>query len=230
MKPRILVVDDERNVRLMYRSALETIGYDVFEADSAEKATEEFAQRQFDLAIVDLRLPGRSGLDLLHEMAENKSTTPAVMITAHGDVPNAVEAMKLGAIDFLQKPVLPDQLRQIVKEIALRHTTPTARGEKRDYLFYARSAKRAINLRDFASARKNISEALRLNDRSAEGFNLAGVLAEMREDYDKAKRYYGQAIKIDSHFEPAQQNMRRIFELFQFGESKEPINIDTRNL
>ena len=50
----------------------------------------------------------------------------------------------------------------------------------------------------------------------------------MREDYDKAKRYYGQAIKIDSHFEPAQQNMRRIFELFQFGESKEPINIDTK--
>ena len=230
MKPRILIVDDERNVRLMYRSALETIGYDVFEADSAEKATEEFAQRQFDLAIVDLRLPGRSGLDLLHEMAEQKSTTPAVMITAHGDVPNAVEAMKLGAIDFLQKPVLPDQLRQIVKEISLRHTTPTERGEKRDYLFYVRSAKRAINLRDFASARKSITEALTLNDRSAEGFNLAGVLAEMREDYDKAKRYYGQAIKIDSHFEPAQQNMRRIFELFQFGESKEPINIDTRNL
>lgn len=228
MKPRILVVDDERNVRLMYRSALETIGYDVFEADSAEKATEEFAQRQFDLAIVDLRLPGRSGLDLLHEMAEKKSTTPAVMITAHGDVPNAVEAMKLGAIDFLQKPVLPDQLRQIVKEIALRHTTPTERGEKRDYLFYVRSAKRAVNLRDFANARKNISEALRLNDRSAEGFNLAGVLAEMREDYDKAKRYYGQAIKMDPHFEPAQQNMRRIFELFQFGESKEPINIDTK--
>jgi DNA-binding NtrC family response regulator len=228
MKPRILIVDDERNVRLMYRSALETIGYDVYEADSAEKATEEFAQRRFDLAIVDLRLPGRSGLDLLHEMAEQKSSTPAVMITAHGDVPNAVEAMKLGAIDFLQKPVLPDQLRQIVKEILLRHTEAKQRDEKRDYLFYVRSAKRAVNLRDFASARKNISEALRLNDRSAEGFNLAGVLAEMREDYDKAKRYYGQAIKIDSHFEPAQQNMRRIFELFQFGESKEPINIDTR--
>ncbi len=230
MKPKILIVDDERNVRLMYRSALETIGYDVFEAESAEKASAEFAQRRFDLAIVDLRLPGRSGLDLLHEMAEQKMTTPAVVITAHGDVPNAVEAMKLGAIDFLQKPVLPDQLRQIVKEILLRHTAAKQLDEKRDYLFYVRSAKRAINLRDFPSARKNISEALRLNDRSAEGFNLAGVLAEMREDYDKAKRYYGQAIKIDSHFEPAQQNMRRIFELFQFGESKEPINIDTRNL
>jgi DNA-binding NtrC family response regulator len=228
VKPKILIVDDERNVRLMYRSALETIGYDVFEAESAEKATEEFVQRQFDLAIVDLRLPGRSGLDLLHEMAEKKLTTPAVVITAHGDVPNAVEAMKLGAIDFLQKPVLPDQLRQIVKEILLRHTTAKQLDEKRDYLFYVRSAKRAINLRDFPSARKNISEALRLNDRSAEGFNLAGVLAEMREDYDKAKRYYGQAIKIDSHFEPAQQNMRRIFELFQFGSSEEPINIDTR--
>ena len=132
MKPKILIVDDERNVRLMYRSALETIGYDVFEAESAEKATEEFAQQRFDLAIVDLRLPGRSGLDLLHEMAEQKSSTPAVMITAHGDVPNAVEAMKLGAIDFLQKPVLPDQLRQIVKEIlASSHSGETTRRETR---------------------------------------------------------------------------------------------------
>lgn len=229
MIKRILIVDDERNVRLMYRSALQSVGYEVHEAESATRAMAAFVDHKFDLAILDLRMPERDGMDLLHEMAELKIQTPAVMITAHGDVPHAVEAMKLGAIDFLAKPILPDQLREIVKEILLRHEPqerhPVA---PRDYQFYIRSAMRAINVRDFAAARTHLKEALSLNDRSAEGFNLAGVLAEMREDYDKAKRYYGQAIKINKHFEPAQQNMRRIFELFQFGSSKEPININTK--
>ena len=64
---------------------------------------------------------------------------------------------------------------------------------------------------------------LELNDKSAEAFNLTGVLFEMKEDYDRAKKYYGQAIKLDKRYEPAQQNMRRIFELFNFGSSKEPV-------
>lgn len=228
MTKRILIVDNERNVRLMYRSALQSVGYEVHEADSAARATEALRETLFDLAILDLRMPDRDGLDLLHEMAELNIQTPAVMITAHGDVPNAVEAMKLGAIDFLQKPILPDQLREIVREILMRHQTHEGPAEQHDYKYYIRSAKRAINVRDFGAARRHLKEALALNDRSAEGFNLGGVLAEMRSDYDNAKRYYSQAIKIDNHFEPAQQNMRRIFELFNFGSSQEPINIDSK--
>ena len=69
----------------------------------------------------------------------------------------------------------------------------------------------------------NLIRALELNDKSAEAFNLTGVLFEMQEDYDRAKKYYGQAIKLDKRYEAAQQNMRRIFELFQFGSSREPV-------
>jgi tetratricopeptide (TPR) repeat protein len=66
---------------------------------------------------------------------------------------------------------------------------------------------------------------LELNAKSAEAFNLAGVLAEVLEDYDKAKKYYGQAIKLNKNYEPGQQNMRRLFEVDHFGSSEEPVNL-----
>ena len=80
-----------------------------------------------------------------------------------------------------------------------------------------------MNLRDFARAQKHLVRALELNDKSAEAFNLTGVLFEMKEDYDRAKKYYGQAMKLNKRYEPAQQNMRRIFEVFNFGSSQEPV-------
>jgi lipoprotein NlpI len=64
-----------------------------------------------------------------------------------------------------------------------------------------------------------------LNPKSVEAFNLAGVLAEINEDYDQAKKYYGQAIRLDKQYEPAQQNMRRLFEVEHFGSSKEPVDL-----
>ena len=111
MKKRVLIVEDERNVRMTYRSALETEGFDVTEAESGAAAVEKFAQSKFDVAVLDLRMPEMDGLELLEVMRDKNIKTPAVIITAYGDVPNAVKAMKLGAIDFLAKPVTPDQLR-----------------------------------------------------------------------------------------------------------------------
>ena len=223
---RVLIVDDERNVRLMYRAALENL-FNVDEAESGGKALEMFAAHKYNLAILDLRMPEMSGLELLERMNELDVKTPVVIITAFGDVPNAVNAMKMGAIDFLQKPLTPDQLRAVVKDVLVRHAPDEQQPqETRDFDYYLRCAKRAINLREFASARRNIIKALELNADSPQALNLAGVMFEMREEYDQAKRYYGRAIKLDKHFEPAQANMRRIFELFNFGSSEEPFNLD----
>jgi hypothetical protein len=66
---------------------------------------------------------------------------------------------------------------------------------------------------------------MELNTKSVEAFNLAGVFYEMMEDQRKAKKYYGQAIKLNRNYEPAQQNMRRLFELENFGSSSEPFNL-----
>ena len=224
MNRRILIVDDEPNVRLNFRTTLETEGYEVFEVSSGEEAIQSLAEHTFVLAILDIRMPGMDGLELLAKIRENEIRVPAMIVTAYSDVPNAVKAMKLGAIDFLQKPLRPDDLRSIVAEIVKRHA---GRDEPPGETFHAHinAAKRCLNLRAFAKARLHLVKALELNAKSPEAFNLAGVLAEVLEEFDKAKKYYGQAIKLNKNYEPAQQNMRRLFEVDHFGSSKEPVNL-----
>jgi FixJ family two-component response regulator len=229
MNAKALIVDDERNVRLMYHAALDGI-VDVDEADSASKALEMFAQQRYDIGIFDLRMPEMTGLQLLERMNQDGIMTPVVIITAYADVPNAVNAMKFGAIDFLQKPITPDQLRTIVKDVLVRHAIEDRKGAEpaHDFEYFLRCAKRAINLRDFCAARANLISALELNPDSPQALNLAGVMFEMREEFEQARRYYGRAIKVNSDFEPAQSNMRRIYELFHFGSSKEPFNLESK--
>jgi DNA-binding NtrC family response regulator len=95
MRPRILIVDDETNVRLNYRITLEMEGYEVTEAASASQALDELIEHDFSVAILDMRLPGMDGLALLAKMREVGITVPAMIVTAYSDVPHAVRAMKL---------------------------------------------------------------------------------------------------------------------------------------
>jgi DNA-binding response OmpR family regulator len=221
---KILIVDDETNVRLNYRITLETEGYQISEAASGAIALEELLAGSFDLAILDMRMPGMDGLDLLAKMREVGIGVPAMIVTAYSDVPHAVLAMKLGAIDFLQKPLRPEELRRIVAEIIKRHA-PQKEHPAESFNAHIVAAKRCLNLRSFAMARIHLVKALELNTKSVEAFNLAGVLAELLDDVDKARKYYGQAIKINKNYEPAQQNMRRLFELKNFGSTSEPLNL-----
>lgn len=232
MNKRTLIVEDERNVRMMYRAALETEGFEITEAESGAVALEKFALSKFDVAVLDLRMPEMDGLELLEVMRDKNIRTPAVIITAYGDVPNAVKAMKLGAIDFLPKPVTPEQLRALLNEVIERHVASPAPDRKAKAPKYKTepnihllAAKRAINNREFDEARGHLAEVIRQNDRMIEAHNLLGVLFEMKGEYAVARKCYGRAISIDSQYEPAQQNMRRLFELFHFGSSKEPVNL-----
>ena len=224
MSAKILIVDDETNVRLNYRITLETEGYQISEAASGAIALEELLAGTFDLAILDMRMPGMDGLDLLAKMREVGIGVPAMIVTAYSDVPHAVLAMKLGAIYVLQKPLRPEELRRIVAEIIKRHA-PQKEHPAESYNAHIVAAKRCLNLRSFAMARIHLVKALELNTKSVEAFNLAGVLAELLDDVDKARKYYGQAIKINKNYEPAQQNMRRLFELKNFGSTSEPLNL-----
>ena len=88
---------------MTYRVALETEGYTIAEASSGAEALEKLKATAFDMAVLDMRMPEMDGIALLHAMRALELATPAVIITAFGDVPHAVEAMKYGAIDFLRK-------------------------------------------------------------------------------------------------------------------------------
>jgi DNA-binding NtrC family response regulator len=182
----ILIVDDEPNVRLMYRTSLAGQGYELVEAASGAAALEACEGREFAAAILDLRMPGMDGFELLQTMQARGVTTPVVFVTAYGDVPNAVRAMKLGAIDFLPKPPTPDQLRAVLRDILARHVRTLSFSGVKDCDYYLRAAKRAINLRDFAAANNHLIKALDLDSDSIQAIHLAGVMLEMREEHEHA--------------------------------------------
>jgi two-component system response regulator FlrC len=108
---RVLVVDDEAGIREFLSDALEMAGYEVVSAGSAEEAARALDQRSFDLVFTDLRMPGKDGMWLLRKVRAEQPEVEVVVLTAHGSVDTAVEAMKLGAFEYLQKPIGgPDEL------------------------------------------------------------------------------------------------------------------------
>ncbi len=100
----ILVVDDEKSQREILEMILSGEGYDVTTASSGEAAMKFVADRHFDLVLTDLKMTGMSGLDLLKELTDFDKSIIVLLLTAHGTVDSAVDALRLGAFDYLQKP------------------------------------------------------------------------------------------------------------------------------
>jgi two-component system response regulator FlrC len=112
---RILVADDEPGLREFVTDSLELDDHAVVPAKDGREAARLLDERGFDLVITDLKMPGLSGMDLLRKVRAEQPEVEVIMMTAHGTVDNAVEAMKLGAFEYLQKPLSgPDELRLLV--------------------------------------------------------------------------------------------------------------------
>ena len=103
-KPKVLVVDDKASMRDMLSMALTAKGMDVTQAENGEKALQAAGAQKFDAIVSDLKMPKLDGLGLLRALSEKGEPPPFIMITAHGSVKDAVEAMSLGAADFMEKP------------------------------------------------------------------------------------------------------------------------------
>lgn len=112
---KLLIVDDEKNIREGLGTALELDGYDVVLAADGAEGWKRFQKGDVDLVITDLRMPGVSGEELLKRVGSETPGVPVIVLTGHGTVENAVEAMRNGAYDFLTKPVNLDRLSLLVK-------------------------------------------------------------------------------------------------------------------
>ncbi|MBN2169753.1 MAG: sigma-54-dependent Fis family transcriptional regulator [Candidatus Krumholzibacteriota bacterium] len=109
-RPRILVVDDEPNIRRMLAGVLADEGYAVDAAADAEEAWTALAERPADLMLLDVKLPGEDGLGLLRRLREAEVALPVIMMSGHGTIRTALEATRLGALDFIEKPIVPERL------------------------------------------------------------------------------------------------------------------------
>jgi FixJ family two-component response regulator len=117
---RVHVVEDDASMRTSLARLLGGAGYEVALYSSAEEFLEAAGPALTGCILLDLRLPGASGLELQERLAERGCATPVVFLTGHGDVPASVRAMKKGAFDFLQKPVAADELFAAVAAALLR--------------------------------------------------------------------------------------------------------------
>jgi len=119
-KPSMLIVDDEKITRKMLSFWLKMEGYHTETATSAEEALEKCETRNFNIAIVDLKLPKMDGICLLDKFNKRKSKIPVIMVTDHPSIETAVQSIKKGACDYLTKPLNLEQLSLIIKKIIER--------------------------------------------------------------------------------------------------------------
>jgi two-component system, LuxR family, response regulator FixJ len=127
-KGKVYVIDDDDAMRDSLNFLLESAGFDVTLFDSALNFLDVFPKLEFGCVVSDVRMPGLDGIELLKRMKTRHSAFPIIIMTGHGDVPLAVEAMKLGAVDFLEKPFEDDRLITMI-EMAIREAAPAAKSE-----------------------------------------------------------------------------------------------------
>jgi CheY-like chemotaxis protein len=112
---KLLIIDDEPHIRLMIRLTLEPAGYEVDEADGGQAGLDRFGDGEgYDAVVLDQKMPGLDGLETLRRIKERAPEARVLMVTAFASIELAVDAMRLGATDFLRKPMTPETLRGAV--------------------------------------------------------------------------------------------------------------------
>lgn len=203
----VLIVDDEKNIRLTLSQAIESADMAVDTAINGEEALVKLQEKEFGLVLLDLKMPGMDGMDVLRWISENRPDIRVIIITAHGTIDSAVEAMKHGAVDFIQKPFSPNEIRELVCRIMDRETLSAQKSQ--DYAGCIELARKCVNERRFEVAIEHVRRALSLDASRPEAFNFLGALLEVQGDRLEAQKNYRTALSLDPTYTPAQENLYR---------------------
>lgn len=125
MRKNILIIDDEPDIRELLSMTIERMGHNAITAADIFHAKKQLEATNFNLCLTDLHLPDGSGMEIVKLIQEQHSETPVIVITAHGSMDTAIEAMKYGAFDFLNKPMNLNQLRNLIKSAINTQESPT---------------------------------------------------------------------------------------------------------
>jgi len=223
MKGKILIVDDEKNIRQTLSTHLKSEDYEVETAMNGEEGLKEFDKNNYDLVLLDMKLPGVDGIEILKKMKEKKEDIVVIIITAYGTIENSVEAMKLGAFDYIQKPFNPDEISDIVTDVLNRKKFEKKEEDLENFDDYLVYAKKQINKRHFDKAKKALRKATSMKSDSAEVFNLLGIISELQDDEEEAAKYYRTALTLDPSHKGANSNLERIGE---YSRTKEDFSME----
>lgn len=207
MTQKILVVDDEKNIRTTIRYALEAEDHAVDTAMNGEEALQKLDADDYAVALLDLRMPGIDGMELLAKLRNHYPQMRVAIISAHGTVGNAVEAMKLGAIDFVQKPFSPQEIRDLVSSMLARKLGDE--GENMDYEGRLKLARQLVAANDRLGALDEVKQAIAMDPSRPQAFNLLGVLHEMDFELGEAQKCYRVALDLQPSYKAARENLTR---------------------
>lgn len=205
--PVILIVDDEKNIRETVRRALESSAQRIEEAENADRAFEVLADQAIDVVFLDLKLPDRSGLEVLRTVHATKPDMFVIVMTAYADMESAVNAMRLGAWDFLRKPFSPDVLR---KSLAAAWAAKARSSSPVDLAHWLESARLSIVSGSLLVAEEQVRAALATEPKCAPAYNLLGVIRERNGLPIDAQIFYRIATTINPRYLPARSNLDRI--------------------
>ncbi len=203
----VLIVDDEKNIRMTLSQALEVLNLESDTAVNGEEALTKLEEKPFGLILLDLKMPGMDGMEVLRRVRETRPDIKVVIITAHGTIESAVAALKLGAVDFIQKPFAPREIRELVTRVLSRETIDADTAST--YEEHIELAKKCIGDRAFDAARRHLRQAIAADASKPEAFNILGVLLEVDGDKLEAQKNYRAALALDPAYGPADENLSR---------------------
>ena len=211
MAKKILIVDDEKNIRTSLTYYLNKFEYDVDTASSGNEALELLKKNSgeaYELILLDLRMPGLTGLQVLAKMRDMGIKTDVIMMTAFGTIENAVESMKLGALDFLLKPVTLESIKSVIDNALKRKDLKTS--DVKTFQEYLEFGKKCILEKNFDKAKEYLKKAIAENLEAPEPQNLIGILYEYEDDLLTAEKHYRAALELDPTYKPALENLNRV--------------------
>jgi DNA-binding NtrC family response regulator len=202
----ILVVDDERNIRNNLTMVLEAAGYKVDSSGDGEDALTKSKERHYDIALVDIQMPKMRGLELLRYLRTLRPNLAVVILTAYGTVGSAVEAMKLGAVDFLEKPFDPKVLLLLCEEIIQRQKM--SKSVSIDDLLHL--AELARERKAYVEARVYLKTVMMREVTRPEPYYWLGYISELEGDTRRAMQYYSLALDASADYQPADEALKRL--------------------
>jgi DNA-binding response OmpR family regulator len=173
-------------------------------------------------------------MHVLREIRDKWPRTRVIIITAHGTVESAVEAMKMGAVDFIQKPFSPKEIRELAVQVLKRENLDE--NQAADYLSLIELAKRYVSDRNFPEAREITRKAIAMDPAQPVAYNLLGALLEIKGDNHEALKFYRAATDIDPSYKPALANIDRLTSWYKLGgidfgsDKNQPENPETNSV
>ncbi|HZK10929.1 MAG TPA: sigma-54 dependent transcriptional regulator [Atribacterota bacterium] len=152
----MLVIDDEQNIRKMLTRVLSPEGFIVKEANNGSEALKRLQEENYSLVLLDLKMPGLNGIEILKKIRENDLNLPVIMMSAYGSIPEAVEAMKLGALDYLIKPFDIEELKIIINRAIKQYELEV------ENIYYREEEEKRFNFDEIIGKSNSINRVLEM--------------------------------------------------------------------